>query len=326
MGDTLTANIPQGGSVAGIQAPFPTFAGQVQHALRPFPQYDFIATDCCLQNVGHSSYNALIASLARQFRNGLNLQLSYTWSKNLTDADSILPGVNPGVAQDQNTFDHRQEKAVSVQNVPHTFVASYLYELPFGRGKAFLNRGGIANFALGGWQIGGIQRYQSGSPFAFGFNGGSGCATAIPGYQNCIRYTRNPGQPLANPAYSANKHKANLFSGISYFNPAAFIDPNAPGLRATRPNGAYALGTGIPRVTEEVTSPLWLTEDFSLIKNFPIKESTFFQLKVEALDAFNRHNFTIPDQNPNDGPGRVGVANGTDYGPRNLQITGRINF
>ena len=273
-----------------------------------------------MQNVGHSSYNALIASLARQFRNGLNLQLSYTFAKNLTDADSILPNLNGGTAQDQNVFDHRLEKSVSVQNIPHTFVASYLYQLPFGKGRAFLNRDGITDFLIGGWQIGGIQRYQSGQPFSFG------CATGIPGYQNCIRFTRDPSQPLANPAYAANKHKANLFSGISYFNPAAFIDPNAPGLRATRPNGAYALGTGIPRVTEEITSPLWLTEDFSLIKDFPIKENTSFQLKVEALDAFNRHNFSIPDQSPNDGSGRFGVANAQDYGPRNLQITGRINF
>ena len=320
LGNALTDNIPEGGSADGIKAPYATFAGQVQNALRPFPQYDFIATDCCLQNVGHSSYDALIASLARKFRNGLNLQLSYTWSKTLTDADSLLPNTNAGVAQDQDVFNHALEKSVSVQNIPHSFVASYLYEIPVGKGRHFLNRGGITDYALGGWQIGGIQRYQSGQPFSFGG------ATAIPGYENLIRYTRNPNQPLANPAYASNKLSANLFSGISYFNPAAFIDPNADALRATRPNGAYVLGTGIPRVTEEVTSPLWLTEDFSLIKNFPITEGSLFQLKVEALDAFNRHNFSIPDLTPNDGAARFGVATATDYGPRNLQITGRIQF
>ncbi len=315
LGNKLTDPIPQGGTTDGIAAPYPTFAGQVQRALRPFPQYDFIATDCCLQNVGHSSYNALISSLARRFRNGLNLQLSYTWAKNETDADSILPGVNPGVAQDQNVFNHRLEKSVSVQNVPQTFVASYLYELPVGKGRTFLNKGGVTDFVLGGWQIGGIQRYQSGQPISFG--GASG----IPGYQNLIRFSRNPSQPLANPAYQANKHKANLFTGIPYFNPLAFVDPNA-----NRNGGAYQLGSGIPRVTEEVTTPLFLTEDFSLIKNFHIKENAFFQLKVEALDAFNRHNFSIPDTAPLDGPGRFGTANATDYGPRNLQITGRIDF
>ena len=47
-------------------------------------------------------------------------------------------------------------------------------------------------------------------------------------------------------------------------------------------------------MTEEVQSPVWKSEDFSLIKNFPITEMVKFQLKVEALDAFNRHNFSIP--------------------------------
>ncbi len=315
LGDRLVDNIPEGGSADGIQAPYPTFQGQVQRALRPFPQYDFIATDCCLQNVGHSSYDALVASLARQFRQGLNLQISYTWAKNITDADSILPNTNAGIAQDQNVFDHRQEKSISLQNIPNTFVASYLYELPVGKGRHFVNRGGLVNYAIGGWQVGGVQRYQSGQPFSFGG------AAGIPGYQNLIRFSRDFTQPLANPAYQANKHRASLFSGIPYFNPRAFVDPNA-----NRNGGAYQLGTGIPRVTSEVTSPLYLSEDFSLLKNFPIKESSFFQLKIEALDAFNRHNFSTPDAAPNDGPARFGVANATDYGPRSLQITGRISF
>jgi hypothetical protein len=315
LGNKLSDSIPEGGTVDGVNAPYPTFAGQVQNALRPFPQYDYIATDCCLQNVGHSSYEALISSLARQFRNGLNLQLSFTWAKNENDADSLLPNTNAGIQQDQDVFNHRLEKSVSITNIPYTFVGSYLYELPFGKGKPFLNYGGITNAVIGGWQLGGIQRYQSGNPISFG------CAAGIPGYENCIRFSRNFNQPLANPAYSRNKHNANLFTGIPYFNPAAFVDPNA-----NRGAGAYQLGSGIPRVTEEVTTPLWLTEDFSLIKNFPIKEGVAFQLKVEALDAFNRHNFSLPDSAPNDGAGRFGVANAQDYGPRNLQITGRIDF
>jgi len=100
LGDQLTQ--PVANNTAGVTAPFPGFAtlwgpgGQVQQALRPFPQYGFIATDCCLQNVGMSSYEALLVSVNRRFRDGLNLQASYTWSKTLTDADSALPGINGG--------------------------------------------------------------------------------------------------------------------------------------------------------------------------------------------------------------------------------------
>ncbi len=338
-GDHLLENVSAGQPAQGIGAPYPTFNGQLYRAIRPFPQYDYIATDCCLQNVGHSSYHALVASMNRRFRNGLNFTASYTWQKNLTDADSALANTNPGgYQQDQNIYDHRLEKSVSYQNIPHTLVISYLYELPFGKNKTFLSRGGALNYLVGGWQIGGIQRYQSGQPVSFG------CASGIPGYQNCIRFSRGPA-PLANPEYNRNKHNANAFTGISWFgkglntpsgttdpSQAAFIDKNDPknGYRRLTGNVSYdpyALGTGIDRVTEEVTSPLYLSEDFSLIKNVPIRESLAFQLKIEAIDAFNRHNFTLPQSvNPNDSTFGIPQVGSQNLGPRNLQITGRINF
>ena len=342
--DTISAGKP----ADGISAPYPTFNGQLQRALRPFPQYDFIATDCCLQNVGHSSYNAMVVSLNRQFRQGLNLQTAFTWQKNETDADSALANNIPnGLVQDQNVIDHRTEKSISVQNIPLSFVASYLYELPFGRGKTFFNKSNAVNFIVGGWSVGGVNRYQNGIPISFG------AASGIPGYQNAIRYSRGPGS-LANPAYTKHKLGANSFTGVSWFgadydptgttptygtknlNQAAFVDKNdvRTGFRPISPDCAngtcsfapFTLGTGIPRVTEEVTAPLWLSEDFSLIKNFPIRENTAFQLKVEALDAFNRHNFQVPNLDPRSSTFGVPQPGSTDLGPRNLQITGRISF
>jgi hypothetical protein len=328
-GDHLSQDFVSAGHPAdGIAAPYPTFNGQLYRALRPLPQYDYIATDCCLQNVGHSSYNALITSLNRRFRQGLNLQVSYTWAKNLTDADSALANTNPSVLQqDQDIYDHRKEKSVSVQNIAHTFVVSYLYELPFGRNRKFFNSNRTLNYIIGGWQIGGIQRYQSGQPVSFG------CATGIPGYQNCIRFSKGSAD-FESAAYKRNKLGPNFFNGQSWFNPAynpgitsmdqsAFVDNN----RYFRNGGAFTLGQGIDRVTSNVTSPIWKSEDFSLIKNIPIKESLAFQLKVEAIDAFNRHNFNLPDLEPNDiGATGFGIPTSTDLGPRSLQITGRINF
>src|SRR5438874_10958960 len=82
------------------------------------------------------------------------------------------------------------------------FVLSYIYELPVGKGKKFLNKGGITDRVLGGWQIGGVQRYQSGQPLSFGCNGGQ-FFEFIPGYNGCIRFNRAPGQPLLSPNASA---------------------------------------------------------------------------------------------------------------------------
>jgi hypothetical protein len=339
-GDHLTQDTVSAGHPAdGISAPYPTFNQQLYRALRPFPQYDFIATDCCLQNVGHSSYDALVVSMNRRFRQGFNLQASYTWAKNLTDADSSLPNTSPGaLQQDQNIFNHRLEKSVSISNIPHTFVLSYLYELPFGRGRKFFNNNTLLNYLVGGWQIGGIQRYQSGQPVSFG------CATGIPGYQNCIRFSRGAATNIESATYQRDKLHSSSFNGQSWFNaayrPAVAPTQNTPGdpgvslsqagfvdvNRYFRNGGAFTLGQGVDRVTSNVTSPLYLSEDFSLIKKIPITEGVRFELKVEAIDAFNRHNFNIPDLVPSDPTFGVPQIGSIDLGPRVMQITGRITF
>ena len=326
--DTVSATHP----ADGISAPYPTFNQQLYRALRPFPQYDYIATDCCLQNVGHSSYNAMVVSLNRRFRQGFNLQTSYTWSKNLTDADSALPNLAPGaLQQDQNIYDHRLEKSVSISNIPQTFVVSYIYELPFGRGRRWLSQNRALDYLVGGWQIGGIQRYQSGQPVSFG------CATGIPGYQNCIRFSRGGATNISS---GKDKLHSSSFNGQSWFNPAyrppsddgkdpgvplsqaGFVDNN----RYFRNHGAFTLGQGVDRVTSNVTSPAYLSEDFSLLKKIPITEGVRFELKAEAIDAFNRHNFNIPDLVPSDPSFGIPQFGSVDLGPRVIQLTGRISF
>ena len=333
-GDRLGDDFISAGHPAdGISAPYPTFNGQLYRALRPFPQYDYIATDCCLQNVGHSSYDAMVLSLNRRFRQGFNLQTSYTWSKNLTDADSALPNTSPGaLQQDQNVYDHRLEKSVSISNIPQTFVVSYLYELPFGRGRRWLSQNRALDYLVGGWQIGGIQRYQSGQPISFG------CATGIPGYQNCIRFSKGGATNLAN---GNDKLHSSSFNNQSWFNsayrPAGTNGAGDPGVpmgqagfvdnnRYFRNGGAFTLGEGIDRVTSNVRTPGWRSEDFSLIKKIPITERVHFELKAEAIDAFNRHNFNVPDLVPSDPSFGIPQIGSITLGPRVIQLTGRISF
>jgi hypothetical protein len=335
-GDQLTQfDLP----AAGVPSPYPGFNGQVQQALRPFPQYGFIATDCCLQNVGHSSYDALIASLERRFSAGFNLQASYTWSKTITDADSILPGINGGVAQEQNPFDHRSAKAISTQDIPNTFVLSYIYELPFGRNKKFLSGSRLLDTLVGGWQVGAVQRYQSGVPISFG------CATGIPGWDNCISFTRIPGSSLLSRVKHINPFVINndgpsptsnsVFNGLRRVDNAAysalqpspaFIDQNAG---PNRGSGPFSFGN-VPRVTGEARPFRYLNEDISVIKNFHLTERYNFSVKGEFLNAFNRHIFAAPGDatqpfyNPYDP--LFGVPQFTVNSPRNIQLTGRFTF
>ena len=360
LGDKLSNGgfyIPEGGSNSGVNAPYATFAGNLGQALRPFPQYDFIQGDCCLENLGHSSYNAMVVSLERRFRQGFNLQASYTWSKTLTDADSAIPFSYVSgnqLEQGQDNTNLRLEKAVSVQNIPQTLSISYLYQFPFGKGRKFLNNNKPLDLLIGGWEVGAIQRYQSGQNISFG------CATGIPYYQNCISFTEGPAAGATHnyksAAFKANKNGPNQFNGQSWFKPAyrpagtngatdpgvtmdqaAFVDQNAEGPFRTREldpgcgGGScsfapFALGD-IPRVTQAITGPGYMAEDFSLLKNFHATEKITFQLKGEAFDAFNRHRFALPNLSPSASTGvGFGIPTATDYGPRQLQISGKVFF
>ncbi len=324
----------------GISAPFPEFTalygpGNISQALRPFPQYQSINTDCCLENLGQSTYHALETKLERRFHNGLNLLASYTFSKTLTDADSALPAfvTFSGGGSVQNSYNLKNEKSLSYQDIPHTFVLSYIYELPVGKGKKFLNKGGITDKVLGGWQVGGVQRYQSGQPTAFG------CATGIPSYDGCVRYNRVPGQKLLTSSSSFNTGTIQSNGGgagcdedpatglftpkmnsVNYFNCAAFQDPNAPGLVAAR---GYTFGN-MPRITGEVRTSAYVNEDFSIMKRVSLFEAHSLILKAELFNAFNRHTFSRPDTGVQSGT--FGSSGFAINNPRNVQFTLRYQF
>jgi len=365
MGDFLDNNsylIPEGGSNSGVNAPYSTFEGEVGQALRPFPQYDYIQGDCCLENLGHSSYQSMIVSLARRFRNGFNLQASYTWGKILTDADSTIPFSYVGAGQleqGEGSSNLKLDKAVSAQDTPQQFSLSYLYQLPFGKGRRFANKNTALDLLIGGWQVGAIQRYQSGQPIGFG------CTVAIPYYQNCVTYDAGPasdgGKNFASAAYRSNKNGPSVFNGESWYLPAyrppgtngptdvgvpmseaALVDQNHEGSGWTRPYttncgdqaagnycSSYPFSLGnIRRETTAILGPPYKAEDVSLIKDFHIKGRLAFQLKGEAFDVFNRHRMALPDNNPADSYQSTGfgIPTAVDYGPRNMQVTGKITF
>jgi len=307
----------------------------VGQLLRPHPQFQSIGTNCCLENLGQSTYNALQAKLERRFRNGLNLLASYTFSKTLTDADSSFPtftGFNSNVFGAQNPYNLKAEKSVSFQDIPHTFVLSYLYELPAGPGKKHFNHG-VASKVLGGWQVGGVHRYQNGSPVVINefatspnFTGGN------------YRFTIIPGVPLISPnASSFNPFGANsgckgntdgTFTARStnnFFNCAALLDPNtSAALVATQ---GYVFGN-LPVAFGNIRSPGYVNEDFSIIKRTYITESQSLIFKLDIPNAFNRHVFGGIDGNP--GSSTFGVPGGGNHSvldpARQIQITLRYQF
>jgi hypothetical protein len=322
MGSLLTQPVGSAGAqAAGIGLPYPGFPADrpVFQALQPYPQFFVLNTDCCLENMGQSSFNALEVQLRRRFHAGLNLLVSYTYSKTMTDADSALPffATLAGGGSVQNPYDLNNEKAVSNQDIPHNLVMSYIYELPIGKNKKWMNKGGVSNAIFGGWAISGIQTYHSGQPFSFC------CASGAPTYGS-TRFNQVPGVPIFTQAWLDGTY--NPTSGQPFLNAAAFSDPNAPARIAA--GGAYTFGS-MSRSISQVRSLWYTSEDFNVLKRTYFNEHTDLLFQASFLDAFNRHIFDNRngvDLNPNDA--NFGILNpaATILGPRRIQLQLKLEF
>jgi len=344
--------------VAGWGEPQTGGFATVGQLLRPFPQYFNISTSCCLENLGQSTYHALEAKVERRFRNGLNLLASYTFSKTLTDADSAfhsLSGFNSHNFGAQNPYNLKGEKSLSYQDIPHTFVLSYLYEFPVGPGKRYLNHG-VASKIAGGWQVGAVHRYQSGNPTVIEEN----FDTFNPYFQGEYRFsqiagvsqfgsgswspsqevTANGGKVITSVSggtanFGGGWNSSCAENGAGVFQPtaanpsptpancAAYLNPNTASLAA---GGGYIFGN-LPPVVGWWRSPGYMNEDIAIIKRTQIAEGKVFMLKFDLPNAFNRHTFGAIDGGPGDSHfGVPGGGGGVINGPRNIQITGRFEF
>src|SRR5215831_15862004 len=157
LGNTIASVINNPTVVAaGFKLPYPTYPTnlQLQQALRPFPQFANIDSNASGLNDGHSTYHALETSFEHRFDKGLYLIFNYTFCKLLSTSNgedanrSTLGAV-------QNQYNRRLDKAVAYnEDTPHNFRIGWTYDLPIGRGKAWLsNMPKVANAVFGNWKI-----------------------------------------------------------------------------------------------------------------------------------------------------------------------------
>jgi hypothetical protein len=282
----------------------------VAQALRPFPQYRDINTASGHgDKSGHSSYHAWIMKLDKRYAQGLTLQGSYVLSKLMTDSDSYNP--------DTGTLDHynrRLEKSIGEFDITHNLKMTYIYELPFGKGKQFLTSG-PASWILGGWRVAGSHFYNSGFPLSLSnsaalgsvmFNGRS--PATITSYEGWIGDHSNPN--WRDPNYRFFRPAAGYTLDL---NPAtAVIDqPQEINGNATRHN---------PKARQ----PFALNENFSLAKTFPIKESVRLDFRWEMFNAFNRFRSATGSSNVNDV--NFGRVTSQLNEPRRMQLGLKLYF
>jgi hypothetical protein len=160
-------------------------------------------------------------------------------------------------------------------------VLSPLWELPFGKGKHFLNQGGVLNQVVGGWQVSADGTYQSGSPF------GPTVASGGSSFLGDTNYTLRPDK--IGPSASPNKWQPATGGvvGVQYLNPASFIAPptGCPS-SYTGPFPCYTLGNS-SHTLPDINTPGLYNMNIEIAKNFYFKERFRLNFQCNAIDVFN---------------------------------------
>ena len=242
-------NAPLPGTTAfALRAPYPEFLG-----------IQYVRGDA----VGN--YNGLATKLTQRLGKDLTTMFSYTWSKSLDDASAIRGPGNEFAPQDMRC--RHCEKGPSSFNVPHRFVSSILYSLPFGKGQRFLNHSGVLDRVVGGWQASTILTAQNGTPI----DTSSWDAAGTSFVPSSNRLSCTGAASYVNAAPNANQ----------YFNVAAFTNA-APGTYGTCGRN-------------NIRAPHQVNVDLSVIKDIHITEGQALQFRMEMFNAPNHVQWGAPN-------------------------------
>ena len=227
---------------------------------RPIPKVDNSIT--VFNSVGNSTYNSFQARLERRFSQGLSFIAAYTWGHSLDIASSANLGSSNNSGPRWFAVHPEWERGSSDFDVRQRFVAGYLYELPLGREKRFLNNlSGPVNQMIGGWQVSGVTTLSSGNSYTI-TDGNANFANSDGGQRPDIIAGQNPNGKPCVPG--------------TYFNTCAFADP--------------ALGSFGNAGRNIVVGPGYQVWDLSLIKHFAINERTRLEFRAEFFNLPNHAN------------------------------------
>jgi hypothetical protein len=300
-GSLLGQDFATVGPSLGIATPYPGFltdfpTANLLQALRPYPQFANIFNN--FDNTGSSLYNALQVQVEKRYSNGLSFLVSYNLSRMMSNTNS---GFTSFAANSLNKDNQKAEWSIDNNDQTHMINIAGTYELPFGKGRTFLNRGGVVNAILGGWQISPILTYATGTPLWSG-TGGSVYVAGDPLGNGCTGCNRANVVSTSNMQFSYN----NVYKGLPVINKADFSDP-----------GPWVLGNA-PRVLKQLRNPFGFNENVALAKYFDLGERVRLKLEVEYFNVLNRVVFGGPDLNYNDSNFGL-VINSQNNSPRQGQ-------
>jgi hypothetical protein len=278
-GERNTAVVPGPGNAAVV-------ASRQPYPYIPPTYYD--------QSIGQSKYNAFQFRLQQRATKGLTYIISYTRSKSMDVGCSGSFGAEG--CSVQYVYNLNANRSVSGFDLPNIFSASWVYEIPVGKGKSFSFHNGFVDYILGNWSVNGILSIYSGVPFEVDAANGD--------ISNTGGSTERANLLLANP------YQPNMGPTLQYLNPAAFGTP-----------AAYTFGNeGRNVLRSDATKQL----DLSLFRDFPITERAKFELRADSFNLTNTPIFSKPQStlgNPN-----FGIISGQANTPRQLQFALKFLF
>jgi hypothetical protein len=230
---------------------------------------------------GDSDYNALQARYTHRAQ-GLTISANYTYSKFLDDVAGSVGFVLYYPWSVRNSYDLKRERTVDVGDIPNAGVVSFIYELPFGRGKKVgSGLSGPANAVLGGWEIAAINTFRQGTPFGIGNGATFNQGTLFGGSQhpNLVGNPNVPGNFAGNPGCVG---PTRLHTVQHWFNPCAFAQAG--------PGDFGSLPTYLPYAR----NPGYADTDLSISKWFNLTERFRLQFRADMFNAFNHTNFGNP--------------------------------
>ncbi len=254
-------------------------------------------------NDADNRYNALQAKVDHRFSKGLQFLAHYTYSK-ATDTDGSYPAQR-SVGFGRQDFNRSQ-----------VFVATVLYELPFGKGKQFMgNASKVADLIIGGWQLNSTYTVGSGLPFT-------------PQYNECgADEDTGPCRPSQSGSFSTGAGKFDpVTKQVRFFTPVAALanngDKNGPFIRP-------AAGTFGNIQRNSYTGPREFRSDASLFKSFALTERVKAQLRFEFFNVFNHPVLAGPDTHIDTAGGGLITSlenSGTGLDQRQFQVGFRLSF
>ena len=295
-------------ATAPCTAPSPFFAANptLYNVLGNPAQNGLGATVSGTQSNGTMSYNSLQAVLQKEMSHGLQYQVSYTYSKCMSNSTGYYGAWNNALSASaywQNVYDPKSEWAPCYYDATNVLTAYAIYELPFGRGKAIghdMNK--VVDAVVGGWQVSPIVTWRTGWPLpVYGAADKSG-TFGRGARADCNGLPAITGEtPIATPGVG----------GFQWFtNNGNFSNP---------PDGTF--GNCAPQLSG-LRGPHYTDVDLGLQKNFAITERFKLQFRTDFINAFNHVQLNAPNMSLGAGMGQVTSAQPS----RNIQFALKLYY